>query len=294
MKRGTYRSWLPLVLLILTIIFLALHETRVLTPVENALQVIVAPLQRGASTLVKNAGDLFQTVREVRELRAEVEELQAQVDALTIENVSLREHEAAEIQLRELLNFAAENPTYSVIGGDVVGRSACLNAPCGEVVGQDANPYLRTLSINAGSEEGVAIGMPVVTRGAVLIGRIAEVGLHTSKVQLLDDPSSSVAALFQQSRATGLIQGQPDGTLRMIYIPQDDQIEVGEIVLTSGLGGFLPPDLVIGQVTEVIRQDFALFQEAVVRPAVDYRQTEMVLVISNFEPLVQEETEPQE
>ncbi|HEC35356.1 MAG TPA: rod shape-determining protein MreC, partial [Anaerolineae bacterium] len=109
--------------------------------------------------------------------------------------------------------------------------------------------------------------------------------------QLLSDPSSGVVALLQQSRASGLVRGQPDGSLRMVYIPHEDEVQVGDIVLTSGLGGVLPRGLVVGQVAEVQRQDFALHQEAVVRPAVDYRRVELVLIVVSFQPLVQEETE---
>jgi rod shape-determining protein MreC len=131
--------------------------------------------------------------------------------------------------------------------------------------------------------------MPVVTGGAVLVGRVAETGLHTSKVQLITDPGSNVAAMLQQSRATGLVVGQPDGSLRMLYIPQEDTVQVGDVVLTSGLGGAFPRGLVLGQVSQVVKQDFALFQEAVIHPAVDYRRVELTLVITSFQPLVQEE-----
>jgi len=288
-KRTAWRTWLPLVLLVLSVTSLVLHEMGLLAPVEDGLQYVFAPLQRSATALVEGIADLFQTVQDVRELQAQVEELQAQVDALTIENIRLREFEAEATQLRGLLNFAAENPTWALRGGDVVGPAACANAPCGEIVGQEPNPYLRYLSINVGAEEGVEVGMPVVTGGAVLIGRTAEVGPHTTKVQLLADTASGVAAMLQRSRATGLVVGRPDGTLRMIYIPQEDEVQVGDVVLTSGLGGVLPRGLVIGQVSEVRQQDFALFQEAVVRPAVDYRRVELVLVITSFQPLLEEE-----
>ncbi len=275
--------------LILSILFLALHETRVLAPLERGLQVVLAPLQRATVTLVRNIGDLSQTVRQVRELRARVAELEEQVNALTIENVRLREYEAEAVQLRGLLGFVEANPTWAFLGADVVGRSACVSVPCADVVGQEPNPYLRYVIINAGQAEGVTVGMPVITGGAVLVGRVAETGLHTSKVQLITDPGSSVAAILQQSRATGLLVGQPDGSLRMVYIPQEDSVQVGDVVLTSGLGGTLPRGLVLGQVVEVVKQDFALFQEAVINPAVDYRRVELTLVITSFQPLVQEE-----
>jgi len=288
-RRGTWRSWLPLTFLILSILFLALHETRILASVERGLQVVLAPLQRAATALVTGIGDLSQTVRQVRELRARVAELEEQVNALTIENVRLREYEAEVVQLRGLLGFVEANPTWAFLGADVVGRSACINAPCGDVVGQEPNPYLRYITINVGQADGVAVGMPVVTGGAVLVGRVAETGLHTSKVQLITDPGSNVAAILQRSRATGLVVGQPDGSLRMIYIPQEDTVQVGDVVLTSGLGGAFPRGLVLGQVSQVVKQDFALFQEAVIHPAVDYRRVELTLVITSFQPLVQEE-----
>jgi len=288
-RRGTWRSWLPLTFLILSILFLALHETRILASVERGLQVVLAPLQRAATALVTGIGDLSQTVRQVRELRARVAELEEQVNALTIENVRLREYEAEVVQLRGLLGFVEANPTWAFLGADVVGRSACINAPCGDVVGQEPNPYLRYITINVGQADGVAVGMPVVTGGAVLVGRVAETGLHTSKVQLITDPGSNVAAMLQQSRATGLVVGQPDGSLRMLYIPQEDTVQVGDVVLTSGLGGAFPRGLVLGQVSQVVKQDFALFQEAVIHPAVDYRRVELTLVITSFQPLVQEE-----
>ena len=289
MKRTTWRSWVPPFLFLLTVLLLALHEAGLLTPVESGLQYVIAPLQRGATRAIEQAGNLFRTVKDVRELQAQVDELQQQVEALSIENVRLREFQAEVVQLRSLLNFVAENPSWTYLGADVVGREACAYAPCGEVIGDEPNPYLRYLSVNVGSEEGVKVGMPVLTGGAVLVGRAAEVGPHTTKVQLLSDTGSAVSAMLQQSRATGLVVGRPDGTLRMLYIPQEEEVQVGDIVLTSGLAGTLPRGLVIGQVVSVEQKDIALFQEAVVRPAVDYREVELVLVITSFQPLVQEE-----
>jgi rod shape-determining protein MreC len=246
------------------------------------------------SRVVVVTGDLFQTVREVRELRDRVEELQAQVDALTVENVRLREYEAEIQQLRALLNFTSEYPISLPLGADVVGREACDTFPCGEVVGAEPNPYLRYVTINVGTLQGVEVGMPVVSGGAGLIGRVAQVGPRTAKVQLLTDSDSAVAALLQTSRVTGLVVGQPDGTLRMEYIPQEASVGVGDIVLTSGLGGFMPKGLVVGQVTEVQQMDYALFQAAVVRPAVDFSRLEWILVLTAFEQIPLEESPPEE
>ena len=289
MRESPRRSWLPLTLLVLGLLLLVFHESGYLVPVENALHYVLDPLQRAFSRVMVVTGDLFQTVGAVRELGARVEELQAQVDALTVENVRLREYEAEVQQLRALLNFASEYPISAPLGADVIGREGCATFPCGEVVGVEPNPYLRYVTINVGALQGVETGMPVVSGGAVLVGRIAQVGPRTAKVQLLADPDSAVAALLQTSRVTGLVVGQPDGTLRMEYIPQEESVDVGDIVLSSGLGGFVPKGLVIGQVTEVQQMDYALFQTAIVRPAVDLSRVELVLVITAFEQIPSEE-----
>ena len=289
MRESPRRSWLPLVLIVLGLLLLVFHESGILAPVEGALRYVLDPLQRAFSRVTVGIGSLFQTVGEVRELRARVEELQAQVDALTVENVRLREYEAEVQQLRALLNFVSEYPISASLGAEVISREACDTFPCGDVVGVEPNPYLRYVTINVGSLQGVETGMPAVSGGAGLIGRVAQVGPRTAEVQLLTDTDSAVAALLQTSRVTGLVVGQPDGTLRMEYIPQEQHIDVGDIVLTSGLGGFMPKGLVIGQVTEVLQMDYALFQSAVVRPAIDLSRLELVLVITAFEQIPLEE-----
>ena len=294
MRESPRRSWLPLVLFVLGLLLLILNEAGYLAPVEDVFHYVLDPLQRVFSRVVVVTGDLFQTVREVRELRDRVEELQTQVDALTVENVRLREYEAEIQQLRALLNFTSEYPISLPLGADVVGREACDTFPCGEAVGAEPNPYLRYVTINGGTLQGVEVGMPVVSGGAGLIGRVAQVGPRTAKVQLLTDSDSAVAALLQTSRVTGLVVGQPDGTLRMEYIPQEASVDVGDIVLTSGLGGFMPKGLVVGQVTEVQQMDYALFQAAVVRPAVDFSRLEWILVLTAFEQIPLEESLPEE
>jgi len=287
MRESPRRSWLPLVLFFLGLLLLVFHESGFLTPVEQVFHYALDPLQRIFAEVVSGAGGLFQVVGEVRELRAQVDELEAQVDALTVENVRLREYEAEVQQLHAMLNFVSDYPISAFLGAEVISREA-------EVVGVEPNPYLRYVTINVGSLQGVEMGMPVVSGGAGLVGRVSQVGPRTSEVQLLNDTDSAVAALLQTSRVTGLVVGQPDSTLQMEYIPQEEQIDVGDIVLTSGLGGVLPKGLVIGQVTEVLQMDYALFQSAAVRPAIDFSRLELVLVITEFEQIPVEEPAPEE
>jgi rod shape-determining protein MreC len=288
LKQSPRHPWLPVVLLVLGLLLLVLHEAGYLAVLENAFHYVLDPLQRAVSQGVIATGSLFQSVREARELRTQVDELQAQVNGLTAENVRLREYEAEAQQLRSLLNFTSDYPVTAFLGADVVSREACDTFPCGEVIGTDPNPYLRYVTINVGAQQGVKEDMPVVAGGAVLVGRIAQVGPRTSKVQLLTDLDSAVAAVLQTSRATGLVVGQPEDTLRMEYIPQETSVITGDFVLTSGLGGVLPKGLLIGQVVEVQQMDYELHQAAVVQPAVDLAHLEVILVITAFERLPEE------
>ncbi len=284
-RRDDERSWLPLVLFILGLLLLVAAESGLLAPVESAAHYVLDPLQRVASSVTEGSGGIFRTIRETRELRAEVQELEAQVDALSVENVRLREYETEAEELRALLNFVSEYPISAHLGAEVVSREACETYPCGDMVGLEPNPYLRYVTINVGARQGAEVGMSVVTGGAGLLGRIAEVAPRTAKVQLLSDPDSSVAALLQTTRATGLVVGQPDGTLQMQFIPQEEEVTVGDIVLTSGLGGVMPKGLVIGQVVEVQKREYETFQTATVRPAVDFTRFELALVITDFEQI---------
>ena len=279
MNRGRSRAWLLPALTLLTIAFLLLHESGVTRPVEDALQSVLAPVQRALSDLLNGISDTFDFVRDVRDLRERNAELQRVNDALTTENVRLKEFEAENVTLRELLQFTQENPAYSTQAAAVIGR--------------DPNPYRQFLTINAGRREGLQPGMPVVTAGSALVGRVAEVGLRSSKVQLLIDGASAVNVRVQSSRVTGLAEGQPDASLMLTQAPLEATLNVGDIILTSGLGGNLPRGLVVGQVTEVLKRDIDLFQSARLRPAADANRLELVLVITDFEPLpVEPEAEP--
>jgi rod shape-determining protein MreC len=288
-RRLGERSWLPLVLLILSLLLLVFHESGLLAPVENAAHYALDPLQRLFSNAFEGTGGVFRTVQDARELREEADDLRAQVDALQVENVRLREYEAESQQLRALLQFVSEYPISAYFGAEVVSRAGSETYPSGEMVGLEPNPYLRYVTINVGAQQGAEVGMAVVSGGAGLVGRVAEVGPRTSKVRLITDPDSVIAALLQTTRGTGLVAGQPDGTLQMVYIPQEEVVSVGDIVLTSGLGGLLPKGLVIGQVIEVEQREYETFQTATVRPAVDLSRLELALVITDFEQVPLEE-----
>ncbi len=173
-------------------------------------------------------------LRTLRQRAAELEQINAN---LLVENFRLREVERENQDLRVMLDFAETRPGLELRGAQIVAR----------VIGQESNNFLDFIMLDLGSEHGVAVGMPVLTDQG-LVGRISEVTNTTSKVLLITDASSAVNAILQSSRVNGVVRGNPGDDLLMDYIPQGVLFSVGEIVLTSGLGGNFPKGIPIGQV----------------------------------------------
>jgi rod shape-determining protein MreC len=265
-----------ILLIVLALAGLVLHSTGLLQPLEGLVIRITAPLQGAMSLLATKIGEAAETVRDLRNLRQQNEELQTENDRLLLENVRLHEIQHELALLRDLLNFRQTNPSFKVQGAHVIGR--------------DPSNLQSYVILDIGQEKGIERNMPVVTdRG--LVGRIYEVGQGWSRVLLIIDSSSFINALTQSTRANGLVQGQVDGTLAMLNIPQGEIVSVGDTVFTSGLGGNFPRQILIGQITDVERQDYELYQEATVQPTVDFRHLEAVLVITDFAAIEAEEGE---
>lgn len=273
MKRLPTRSTVLIILILLSLAGVALDRNDDFQPIEDWALRFVVPIQAKLTAVANSVSDLTQTTQDIRKLRRRNEELHSLADSLMIENVRLKEVESENETLRRLLDFTQANPTHSYKAAEVKSR----------VIGRDPSNFLSYLIIDAGSQQGIEKGMPVVTERG-LVGRISDVGSNWAKVMLIIDPSSSVNALIQSSRATGVVEGQVGRSLVMKYILQGDTVNVNDIVLTSGLGSNFPPKLIIGQVTAVHQRDIEMFQEAHVRPTVDFDGLEIVLVITNFLP----------
>jgi len=197
------------------------------------------------------------------ELETEVSELQAQVIQL--------QQEVGETQiLAALVDFSRANPenTYKAAA----------------VIGEDPSPFLQYVIINRGSNDGIQRGMPVVTNQG-LVGRVDAVIADAARIQLITDPASNVNVRLQNAEVDASLIGSVTGDVTLDLIPQDVALEPGDLVLTSGLGGGYPPDLIVGQVVNIRKRDFDLFQQAAVQPVVDFNDLQIVLVIVNFKPV---------
>jgi rod shape-determining protein MreC len=278
MQKLRSRAVLLGILGLVIVLGLILDELGAIAPVQGILLQLTTPVQRLVDSITERVYGASTTLRDLRDLRAQNEQLESLVDSLMTENVRLKEVEAQNEDLRKKLGFAEAYPQYVLKAAEVRGR----------VIGYEPSNFMSVLIIDIGTRDGIAKGMPVVDERG-LVGHIHQVGANWAKVLLIVDPSSSVVTLVQSSRAPGVISGYLGQELTMDYIPRDATISVGDVILTSGMGGSYPKSLVIGQVTEVTRRDIDPFQRAIVRPSVNFRDLETVLVVTSFESLDIEE-----
>lgn len=273
-ERARNRNLLLWSLLALIGLGFVLDQLGYLEFLQSGLQTILRPAQTLVLGGTSRVGDLTQPRQSLRELQTENETLRAEINRLQIENIQLQELERENQRLRELLNFTRNNPALDVSTAGVVGR----------IIGSDPSNLLYTIVIDVGVSDGIARDMAVInSRG--LVGRVTRVGSDWAQVLLLVDPASSVNAVIQNSRVEGVVRGELGGTLIMERIPQGVTVSPGDLVLTSGLGGKIPPRLVIGQVVEVFQEDLELFQTARVRSTVDFGSVDSVLVVTAFQPI---------
>lgn len=268
-----------IVFVAISLVLLVLDTTGQLSVVSSYARVPFSAVQNWVSNRVRNVESNLSSPRDLAALQAENEQLRSRISELERQNEELLEIYAEYTILASLMEYARENPEYRRLAADIIGW--------------DTSNLVRTLIINKGESEGIKVGMPVETERG-LVGRIIAVSPHAAQVQLLSDPGSSINARLGTSRADGTVVGQLTSHLTMKWIEQDIPISENELVMTSGLGGNFPPDLIIGRIVNIQQSASELFQEGEVRPAVDFDQLEIVLVITDFEPVVLEKQPDEE
>lgn len=260
-----YRFYLLAIILLLATLVLYSYNIRqksITTFFERAVLSVAAPFQLGIDSTadaVKSVWNDYLWLLETRQrniqLEVENRDLRArlnQVDEITLQNE----------RLRKLLTFV-----------DDIDRAA-LPA---QVIGEDVSPWSRTIVINKGTRSGLRLGLAVVASEGV-VGRVIKTSSHSSRVLLITDPSSAIATLVQRTRSRGISRGRGD-RLSVEYAEQDADIQSGDLLVTSGMGGVFPKGLPLGRVVSVEKGHFGLFQRIEAVPAADFSRLEEVLVI---------------
>ncbi len=250
----------------IVILVIALHYLGWLNPVENFLRVIIKPgsrLMYNLSVKINNNNENFNSLDDLRNAyqRVKEENLNNKID---LSKISLLEQE--NVELRSQLNYLNKK-TFNYLGAEVIGKNI--------------DPLESTLVLNRGVSDGVKVGQPVITGRGALIGQIVKAEKNESVVRLINDNQSRLAAIvINQDKSTGMVEGGYGISIRMKLIPQNESVNVGEMIATSGLQPEIPRGLFLGTVQAVEKQTFQPFQEAILTPLEDLNKLTLVNIIT--------------
>ena len=257
---------LCLVSILLLTFYIREGESGPIHSVRGAVSVVTTPVRVLGSlvaTPFNAAGNVMGNLTASQETLSELREQNAE---LTAQVAELSESKKTSERLESLLNLQS---TYS------------LTSTAARIIGNSSYAWSRAVTIDKGTAAGFSCGMAVCNSGGV-IGQIVEVSATTSTVQLITDEGSGVSAMIQSTRAQGMLQGQPDGSLRLSYVSTESDVKVGDIVITSGIGGVYPKGLPLGTVSSVEKSDNDVYYTIVVRAQSTAENNEEVLVITSL------------
>ena len=230
--------------------------------IESVTFGIFSEVQRGLSGGFLGIRSLWTGYIGLRHVKAENDTLKRDLAAA---QVAVQEQRALADRTRGLENLLG------------LRQQVKLNTVAAEIIGAAASPDFRTLTIDKGTRDGVRADMSVIAPAGV-VGRLVVPSMRSAKVQLLIDRNAAAGAIIERTRAQGVVVGGGDDRLRMEYVSEVFDIVVGDVVVTSGIDGIYPKGFVIGQIESVERSGGA-YKRITIKPAVDFRSLEEVLVV---------------
>ncbi len=251
-------------------VLMAASRLTLLDPVENLTLNITSPVQAVLRDATRPIADWVNNLTDASGLSRENKTLRAENERLTNELARAREDAVQQQNLKDLDSVRQQFPNDTFLAASVVSR--------------DSSNVRSIVAIDRGRSDGVKEGMIVVTEGRSLVGTVAKVLDGYAWVTLITDPKSAVSALVQESRAEGVVAGNYNGSLNMEFVGQGAAVKQGDFVITSGVGGGYPPDVVIGRVSAVQKTDQDLFQSVHVDHLASLTNLDRVLVLMSFEP----------
>jgi rod shape-determining protein MreC len=263
------RTWLSLVIAV-SLLFIVASRFAVFDPLENAAQSTAAPIESSLRDATRPLADFVNNLTDVDRLTGDNQALREENERLLREIARLRESEREAQQFRQLVDIRGAEAEGVLIEAHVFAR-------------EPSNLQDR-IAIDRGTSDGVRKDMIVLSPLGSLVGIVTEALDDVAWVTLITDPSSAISALIQESRVQGVVVGAADGTLTMEFVEETADVKQGDLVLTSAIGGRVPPGELIGQVVRVESAAQELFKSVRVQPLADFSRLERVLVLESFLP----------
>lgn len=240
-------------------------ETGPLHTLQSAVSGAVSPLRIVGGSIESATSTVGDTVDNITADQSTLSGLREYNEQLVQQYSQMEEYKQKAQRLQKLLDL---KDTYQIEGTGA------------RVIGRSSEAWSQTVIINKGSDDGVSTGQTVMGTSGV-VGQIVSTSSHTATVRLLTDPQSGAAAMVQSSRAEGILRGSLVGLLYLEDLDADAEVNVGDVVVTSGLGGSYARGLIIGTVVKVDAQQGDTSRRAVVSPNDAISTLEDVLVVSS-------------
>ena len=229
---------------------------------ENAVLLSTRPLQQAATWTTQSLRGVWDNYVYLVNVQRDNQRLREETKWLRQENHRYLEAYLQYQRLQRLLNFREQTPL------DVIAAA---------VVGRNANSWTEIIYINRGTRDKVAKGLPVVTHEG-LVGQVIHAAPALSQVMLLTDFRSGVDALVQRTRASGVVAGRGRHLAELKFLPVGADLQPGDRLISSGMGGVFPKGLIIGEVKDIHRNGRQT-QQVEIQPSVDFSHLEEVLVL---------------
>lgn len=230
-----------------------------------------APIQSLATSVAASVSDVLDDYVYLVEVQEENDRLRTRLARLEQEHETLTAEALENRRLRSLLSLRER------IGGQVIAA---------QVIGRDVSPFFRVtrVEVDRGERDHVREGMPVIAaRG--LVGQVSRpIGGRYADVMLVIDNRCAVDVVVQRTGSRGMLRGTGEDDrymARIEYLGRDDEVRVGDLVHTSGLGQRFPASILVGRITRIVRADSGMFQEVEVAPAVDFSTLDEVLILES-------------
>lgn len=260
-KNGIILS--SIILLSFVLITINIRSARGPLFLEKAVGWVVAPMQNLLTDIRNSIARVFNHYIFLTNVARENEQMAREIDMLKRRNVELLEQIEWQDRVGNLMQYKEQQEQKAVLAS---------------IIGRDATQWSKVVFINKGTQQGIQENLVVVTNAGV-IGHVTQALSTSAKVLLINDSRSAVDVLFQESRIPGVVAGTGQSYCDMKYVPITAKVEVGDSVLSSGLGGIFPKGLMVGTVTHVKKKKQGLFQEITIEPKANLARLEEVLVL---------------
>ena len=242
------KSRLSTILLAVVILLIFLHYIGILQPVENMFVRIFSPIQHRVYGIGIKINSFYSNYFINKELVISYQDLEQQITDLKVENSQLKTKIGDDSEQLALQDYLTNTGFAGVIA---------------RIIGKNPEPSRQSIILNRGSSQGVSIDSPLVTANGIMVGKITDVKRNSSEAILVNDSGSRIAAVVQNdSSSKGVVIGEHGLSLKMEFLPQEQEVKEGHIVITFGLERSIPQGLVIGEVSQVLAEPNSLFQTA--------------------------------